>query len=133
MPTDRASYAGMLPPDAFNQRNRIAQTMMNIGNPPPQVSASGMPPGFRMAETPLKSLMGIEPGMSPGFMGGQPTPMPGMTPPAAAPPPPMQGGATGPMPLAPQTAPPVDPSSLFDAPPAVPGQTPPQFAKPPVF
>jgi len=118
----------MLPASAFNQRNRIAQTMMNIGSPPPQVSPGGMPPGFRMAPTPLKSLMGIEPGMSPGFMGGEPTPMPGMAPPAA--PAPALGGSAGPMPTQPQTAPPVDPSSLFAAPPTGPS---PLFAKPPTF
>lgn len=129
MPTDRASYSGMLPANAFNQRNRIAQTMMNIGSPPPQVSAGGgIPPGFHMAPTPLKSLMGVEPGMSPGFMGGESTPMPGWTPPAT--PAPTMGGTTGPMPLQPTTAP---EQPLFAPPPAVPGQAPPEFAKPPVY
>ena len=72
---NRTGAGGMLPASAFNQRNNIARTMMNIGSPPPQVGGSGMPPGFHMAPTPLRSLMGIEPGMSPGFMGGDPTPM----------------------------------------------------------
>lgn len=133
MPTDRASYAGMLPPDAFNQRNRIAQTMMNIGSPPPQVGMpqGGMPPGMMRAPSPLKSLMGMEDAGPSSFMGGRGPPM--APPQAPAPPPPTMGGSAGPMPLQPSTAPPVDPSSLFAPPPAVPGQAPPQFAKPPVY
>lgn len=127
----RASY-GMLPPAAFNQRNRIAQTMMNIGNPPPQVGmASGGMPRGEPVYSPLKMLMGMEDAGPSSFMGGRGPPM--EPPQAPAAPPPAMGGTAGPMPLQPATAPPVDPSSLFAAPPAVPGQAPPQFAKPPVY
>jgi hypothetical protein len=92
---------------AAAQRNQIAQTMMNIARPPPQVAMGGMPMG----------------GMP---MGG----MRGMLPPQAAP------AATPPVapPVAPApAAAPADPASLFAKPPAVPGQAPPMFAKPPTF
>lgn len=128
MPTDRASYAGM-PPAAFNQRNRIAQTMMNIGSPPPQA----VPPqyaglGMRMGANLAHPLYGTEEAGPSSFMGGRAPPMPQQQMPQQAPPaPPM------PPPMQQAPPPPVDPSSLFAAPPAIPGQPPPEFAKPPVF
>jgi hypothetical protein len=109
-------------------RNQIAQTMMNIGNPPPQAGGS-LPPGMMMAPTPLKSLMGVTPGMSPGFMGGEPAPMPGAAPQQQQQQP-VQSAE--PMPQT-QAASPATANPSFAASPAVPGQTPSMFAKPPTF
>jgi hypothetical protein len=111
-------------------RNQIAQTMMNIGNPPPQVNTmpqGGLPPGMMMAPSPLKTLMGMDQQGPSSFMGGQAPPM---TPPQQQQPAP----TTPVMPPAPPAPPPSQQQPpLFDAPPAVPGQAPPQFARPPTF
>lgn len=135
--TNRTTPAGgMISPGAFDARNRIAQTMMNIGSPPPQVMGNQAPIGAErfltgplmgMDEQGVSGASGSMGGMLPASAFGGGGGMPPQQAPAAAP------VAPTPPPPPPPPQQPVDPSTLFAKPPAVPGQPPPIFAKPPVY
>lgn len=100
MPAQYAS-PGAVPainPGAFGQRNAIAQALMNVSNPPPQMP--GVPQSFSGTAGPMPTA---PPNPSAGPFSGSAGPMPTAPPnPSAAPAPvagpaPMAGPAPGPV------------------------------------
>jgi hypothetical protein len=110
----RTGAGGMMPTAASDPRSRIAQTMMNISSPPPQV---GMPTGNPMAMRAMyaRGMLSPPPPVDTGTAAMPPAPPAG--PPQFATPP-VQGQA---------------PPPQFVAPPAQGQPPPPMFAKPPTF
>lgn len=97
MPQPIANNQSYLDPTANNQRNNIAQAMMNVSAPPPQTQMPGMAPAMPGgAMPPMLPPQMPPPGMPvpqmPGAaMPGMPTPgmpTPGMPPPSL----PLSGG-----------------------------------------